>query len=260
MNWEEPGSRPHLSVVIPTWNGLHLLKNNLPSVLTALEQFKSQLRKDYELIIVDDGSRDATSDWVTSQYPSARLIRRPDNGGFSKTCNTGFDACRGRVVALLNNDLQLEHDYFLYLYPHFEDDAVFAVTARVFEWDPPIFSGGGRVGRFRRGFWSMHFNYDVRESSAREWIEQHRLLSACAIGQASAAVFAREARGRGAEEMLAALGEIETWLGEEGEGAQPRWPGIAVLAPARAYPARHGAILMPWKASVSALCKAPHAR
>ena len=85
-------------------------------------------------------------------------------------------------------------------------------------------------------------------------------LSACVIGQASAAVFAREARGRGAEEMLAALGEIETWLGEEGEGAQPRWPGIAVLAPARAYPARHGAILLPWKAAVDALCKAPDAR
>lgn len=182
MNREKPGISPHLSVVIPTWNGLHLLQNNLPSVLTALEQFKNQLRRNYELIIVDDGSRDSTSDWVARQYPSARLIRRPDNGGFSKTCNTGFNACRGRVVALLNNDLQIEHDYFLYLYPHFEDDTVFAVTARVFEWDPPTFAGGGRVGRFRRGFWSMHFNYDVRESAAQEWIEQHRLLSACAIG------------------------------------------------------------------------------
>ena len=40
-------------------------------------------------------------------------------------------------------------------------------------------------------------------------------VSACAIGQAAAAIFAREARGRAAEEMLAASGEIETWLSDE---------------------------------------------
>ena len=80
-------------------------------------------------------------------------------------------------------------------------------------------------------------------------------VSACAIGQAAAAIFAREARGRGPEEMLAALGEIETWL--EGGITLPRWPGIGVLDPARAFPARHGAILLPWKAATDALCKAP---
>ncbi|GAB5347563.1 iron-sulfur cluster assembly scaffold protein [Alteriqipengyuania sp. 357] len=82
--------------------------------------------------------------------------------------------------------------------------------------------------------------------------------AACAIGQASAAIFAREARGRGPEEMLAALGEIETWL--DGGAIQPRWPGIAVLAPAVAFPARHGAIMLPWKAAVQALCKEQTAR
>ncbi len=85
-------------------------------------------------------------------------------------------------------------------------------------------------------------------------------VSACAIGQASAAIFAREATGRAAEEMLAALGEIETWLAHADEATPPRWPGIATLAPARAHPARHGAILLPWKAAVDALCKAPASR
>ena len=83
-------------------------------------------------------------------------------------------------------------------------------------------------------------------------------VSACAIGQAAATVFAREAKGRAAEEVLAALGEIETWLA--GEGPQPRWPGIAILQPAAAYPARHGAITLPWKAGVEALCKQPQPR
>ena len=83
-------------------------------------------------------------------------------------------------------------------------------------------------------------------------------VSACAIGQAAAAIFAREARGRAAEEMLAALGEIETWLSDD--RSLPNWPGIAVLQPATAFPARHGAILLPWRAAVDALCKEPLAR
>jgi len=83
-------------------------------------------------------------------------------------------------------------------------------------------------------------------------------VSACAIGQAAAAIFAREARGRAAEEMLAASGEIETWLSDE--SSLPNWPGIAVLQPATAFPARHGAILLPWRAAVDALCKEPLAR
>ena len=83
-------------------------------------------------------------------------------------------------------------------------------------------------------------------------------VAACAIGQAAAAIFAREALGRGSEEMLAALGEIETWLGD-GKNL-PNWPGIAVLEPATGFPARHGAILLPWKAAVDALCKEPLAR
>lgn len=83
-------------------------------------------------------------------------------------------------------------------------------------------------------------------------------VSACAIGQAAAAIFASEARGRGPEEVLAAKGELESWL--SGEGTTPNWPGIGALDEARPYPARHGAILLPWKAAVDALCKEPLAR
>ena len=179
---EDEAIDPALSVVIPTWNGLSLLQENLPSVVAALEHFRRVLEGSYELIIVDDGSEDATAKWVEEECAQARLIRRSRNGGFSRTCNTGIGGCRGRVVALLNNDLRVEPDYFVHLYPHFENDRVFAVTAKVFEWDPPIFASGGRVGRFRRGFWSMDFNYDVEGNSSSAWIEQRRLLSAYAIG------------------------------------------------------------------------------
>lgn len=74
---------------------------------------------------------------------------------------------------------------------------------------------------------------------------------ACAVGQASAAIFARHAPGRGIAEIERALGQLESWLG--GEGEAPDWPDLALVAPARAYPARHGAMLLPWKAALAAL-------
>ena len=179
---EDEAIDPALSVVIPTWNGLSLLQESLPSVVVALEHFRRVLGEDCELIVVDDGGEDATPEWVQEECAQARLIRRPSNGGFSTACNTGIASCRGRVVALLNNDLRVEPDYFVHLYPHFENGSVFAVTARAFEWDPPIFAAGGKVGRFRRGFWSLELNYDVEVNSSNAWIEHRRLLSAYAVG------------------------------------------------------------------------------
>jgi NifU-like protein involved in Fe-S cluster formation len=76
-------------------------------------------------------------------------------------------------------------------------------------------------------------------------------VRACAVGQASAAVFARKAEGRSAQDIGQSLEQVETWLAHEGE--LPDWPGLAVLEPARAYPARHGAMLLPWKAALAAL-------
>ena len=76
-------------------------------------------------------------------------------------------------------------------------------------------------------------------------------VRACAVGQASAAIFARHAEGRDLAELSEALARIELWL--TGEGEAPAWPGFAPLEPARAYPARHGAMLLPWKAALAAL-------
>lgn len=73
---------------------------------------------------------------------------------------------------------------------------------------------------------------------------------ACAIGQAAAAIFAGSGIGQNAEEIAAAHSAIEAWLGG---GTDPDWPGFTAIAAARAYPARHGAILLPWRAALVAL-------
>ena len=75
-------------------------------------------------------------------------------------------------------------------------------------------------------------------------------VEACALGQASAALLARHATGRSLDDIRAARAAIAGWFG--GAGDQPDWPGFDLLAPAKDYPARHGAILLPFDAAIAA--------
>jgi len=73
---------------------------------------------------------------------------------------------------------------------------------------------------------------------------------ACAIGQAAAAIFADAAAGLDRAAIEQAELEIQSWLGG---GQPPGWPGFEAIAAARAFPARHGAILLAWRAALVAL-------
>jgi NifU-like protein involved in Fe-S cluster formation len=76
-------------------------------------------------------------------------------------------------------------------------------------------------------------------------------VRASAVGQAAAAILARQARSRDLADIADTLDRLESWLRDEADA--PDWPDLELLAPARAYPARHGALLLPWKAASAAL-------
>lgn len=173
-----------LTIVIPTWNGLHLLKKYLPSVIRAAEAYHRSSGAAYEILVVDDGSTDNTVIYFRENPVEAvRLISRPENKGFAITCNAGFREARYELVGLINNDVELHPEYFIFLAPHFSNPEIFAVTAKVYDPGSTIFNTGGRFASFRRGFWSVYFNYDtVPGKDAEVWTEGNRLLSFYAIG------------------------------------------------------------------------------
>lgn len=80
-------------------------------------------------------------------------------------------------------------------------------------------------------------------------------VEACAFGQASAALMGAEAVGKDAASVGSAIDGITDWLAGD-DGAVASWPGIAVLDPARSRAARHGAILLPFRALLAAIEKA----
>jgi NifU-like protein involved in Fe-S cluster formation len=77
-------------------------------------------------------------------------------------------------------------------------------------------------------------------------------ISACAFGQAAAAILARGIVGRDAGQLLAARDALALWL-HDAAAPMPDWPHIEMLAAARAHPARHGAILLPFAAAADVM-------
>ena len=84
-------------------------------------------------------------------------------------------------------------------------------------------------------------------------------VQACAFGQASAALMGAHALGSRAEEIEQALAAFAAWL--EGSREDPGdWPGLEALTPARSRRARHGAMLLPFRALLAAILTALEAQ
>jgi GT2 family glycosyltransferase len=69
----------HVSIVIPTWNGLALLKRFLPSVIAAANFYSHQSNSKVEIIIVDDGSTDETLEWLQT-FSQESGVRSQESG------------------------------------------------------------------------------------------------------------------------------------------------------------------------------------
>lgn len=91
------GITPLISVVITNWNGAHVLPR-------CLEALSCQTFRDFEIIVVDDASTDASTDEMQSHFPDVRVIKSTRNVGFAAANNLGAKTASGRWLALLNND------------------------------------------------------------------------------------------------------------------------------------------------------------
>ena len=103
----EGGPRPvKVSVVVATHNGARTLH----ACLASLQRLNYP---DYEVILVDDGSTDATPD-IAKNFPSVRCLRQ-ENRGLSAARNAGIAAATGDIVAFTDDDCRADEDWLYYL-------------------------------------------------------------------------------------------------------------------------------------------------
>ncbi len=87
---------PRVSVVIPTYNRAHLLRETVGSVL-------AQTYRDFEVIVIDDGSTDNSPEVAQGFPPCVRYFRQ-DNQGLSAVRNRGIELAQGEYIAFLDSD------------------------------------------------------------------------------------------------------------------------------------------------------------
>lgn len=85
-------------------------RNGAPMLLNALASLMRAVGSEDEIILVDNGSTDASVKQVRAAYPAVRIVENGCNNGFARACNQGLAAARGDYVLFLNNDAFLPPD------------------------------------------------------------------------------------------------------------------------------------------------------
>lgn len=88
-----------VTVVVLNWNGKQLLGGCLHSL-------EAQTFRDFEIVVVDNGSEDGSVSFLNRRFPAVRVIANEENLGFAAANNQAIRASDSEFVATLNNDAQ----------------------------------------------------------------------------------------------------------------------------------------------------------
>lgn len=119
---------PKVSIVIPNYNGLKYLE-------TCMNALRRQTMKDMEILFVDNGSADGSSEYIKTHYPEAVLIQLAENTGFCGAVNAGITKAKAPYVLLLNNDTEATETFVEELYRAIEKDArIFSCSSKMVQF------------------------------------------------------------------------------------------------------------------------------
>ena len=106
-----------LSIFFPAYND----SGTIASLVIAARRTAQKLTSDFEVIVVNDGSADATAeiaDELARTYPDVRVIHHPRNRGYGGALRTGFQEARKELVFYTDGDAQYDPAELEALWPH----------------------------------------------------------------------------------------------------------------------------------------------
>jgi hypothetical protein len=122
---------PLVSIIIVNWNGLQWL----PDCFTSLYK---QKYKNFEIIFVDNASKDGSVAWVKKHYPKTTICINKSNLGFAGANNVGYRMVKGEYILFLNNDTRVKPDYISELLKPFASDKMIGgVQSKIYLMDDP---------------------------------------------------------------------------------------------------------------------------
>lgn len=172
-----------VSIVIPAYNGRKQLADHLPAVLRSM-------RKQDELIIVDDASSDDTLDWLTNRFQlelrtkinkdevyvgttphsqAVTVLKHSENKRFAVAANNGVLLAQNNILCLLNSDVEPDEALLTTATEHFSDASVFAVGCLEYENKQQKNKSGKNILWFERGMF-MHGKTPSFEAGETAWV------------------------------------------------------------------------------------------
>ena len=135
------------SIIIVNWNGKHHLEVCLPAL-------NAQTLPPDEVIVVDNGSTDASIDYLKWHHPQARVVVLKENRGFAGGNVAGLDVASGDYIVLLNNDTKPDRAWLENLVACCDSHPdVGLVASHITDWDGATTDSAGDGCRVTgRGF------------------------------------------------------------------------------------------------------------
>ena len=115
---------PPLTIIIPNFNGRHLLERNLPAVIAATKKYPGKSR----ILVVDDASQDDSSVMLKDNFSNVDVVCHKINLGFAEAATTGIRECKTEFLILLNSDVIPEESFINPLIMHLQKPDVFSVS------------------------------------------------------------------------------------------------------------------------------------
>jgi glycosyltransferase involved in cell wall biosynthesis len=146
-----------LSVVLPAFNE----EANVEAVVRTCAAYLERRVPEYELLVVNDGSRDRTGEilnHLTSEFPRLRPLHHAVNRGYGAALRTGFDAATKRFVFYMDGDGQFDITDLEKLLPLATDDDHIVTGFRIERRDPFI----RRLNAKLFGGWLVRIMLNVR--------------------------------------------------------------------------------------------------
>jgi GT2 family glycosyltransferase len=166
-------SKPEIdiSVVIVNWNGAQILPR-------CLEALAGQTFRNFEIIIVDNGSQDGSVEGLEGQHPNLRVIRLGENLGFTTANNRGAQCARGRWLVFLNNDAFPSPAWLSALFDAATHNPAYSSFAsKMIQANrPDLMDGAGIVFHTSGLSWNRGFN----QPDGKEYQESCEVFGACA--------------------------------------------------------------------------------
>ncbi|WP_127533299.1 glycosyltransferase family 2 protein [Paenibacillus kobensis] len=165
-------SRKLTSIIIPTYNGLGLLRRLIDSI----REHTDDRETPYELIVVDNGSADGTCEWCAERRIS--FVSLGGNTGFPTACNKGLRVAAGERLMLLNNDIVATPNWLTNLAAGLEQEQGIGLTGPITNYASGLQQADYRFDSLEQ---FMRIASDVNRPDAGKRMRVMRIVGLCML-------------------------------------------------------------------------------